>query len=90
MIFNCPGARRVKHPEPENKKCPSCGEAVEIWTDEVQARCPKCGTMVTRPQAQSCLAWCKYAKECVGGDTYNKYMKNKKNSVKYEYQTGGG
>jgi len=83
MILECPGSSKFKHPQPEEIKCPSCGEAVEIWTDEAQAKCPECKKMVTRNQKQSCLDWCRYAKECVGENIYNNYMKNKENIVKY-------
>jgi hypothetical protein len=79
MIMNCPGQDRFKHPTPENIKCVFCGEEVEIWTDEASTVCPKCKKTVTRDGGQSCLDWCKYAKECVGEDIYKKYMKNKNN-----------
>ena len=66
MIFNCPGANRVKHPEPQDVICPSCGKAVEIWTDEVETVCWNCKATVKVKKAQSCLDWCKYAKICAG------------------------
>jgi len=78
MIFDCPGARDLKRPKPENIKCPSCGEEVEIWTDETRATCPKCKKVITRKQDLSCIEWCKYAKECVGEELYKKYLRNKK------------
>jgi DNA-directed RNA polymerase subunit RPC12/RpoP len=78
MIFNCPGARKFKQPEPEIVRCPSCGSETEIWTDEIQAACPKCKhTIMRQPQGASCLDWCKYAKECVGQQVYGNYLKNK-------------
>lgn len=77
MIFNCPGSSRFKQPVPEILQCPSCGEEVEIWTDEVEAVCRNCKVTVTRQKGQSCLDWCKYAKECVGEERYNKYLSNK-------------
>lgn len=74
----CPGSQKFKRPEPENIKCPKCGQEAEIWTDEIQVTCPHCHNKILRKQeGVSCLDWCKYAKECVGGDTYNKYMQNK-------------
>ena len=30
-----------------------------------------------REQGQTCLDWCKYAKECLGKELYKKYLKNK-------------
>lgn len=77
-ISNCPGAKRFKQPWPEIIKCPFCSAEVEIWTDEAQATCSECKNKVTRQQEQSCLEWCEYARECVGENIYNKYMKNKR------------
>ncbi|MDP2938484.1 MAG: HD domain-containing protein [Candidatus Omnitrophota bacterium] len=82
MIFSCSGSEKFKKPQPENICCPSCAEEVEIWTDEIEALCPKCNTKVTRPQEQSCLDWCSYAKECVGAQKYTLYMHNKATSIK--------
>lgn len=82
MISNCPGAERFKQPQPEIIKCPSCSGEVEIWTDEVQADCPKCKTKVSRQAGESCLDWCRYAKGCVGDVLYSKYIKNKSLTIK--------
>lgn len=82
MISNCPGAKLFRQPEPEILRCPYCQEELEIWTDEIKTKCSKCKKTITREQAQSCLDWCKYAKECVGEDVYNKYMSNKAKSKK--------
>jgi HD superfamily phosphodiesterase/predicted RNA-binding Zn-ribbon protein involved in translation (DUF1610 family) len=82
MINKCPGAKRLRQPKPEIIRCPSCGEEVEIWTDEVRATCPNCKIAVVREEAPSCLDWCRYAKECVGEGTYNKYMQNKAVTIK--------
>lgn len=84
MIPECPGAKFFKQPEPEEVKCPACSEPVEIWSDEVKAICPHCNTIVGRRQVQSCLDWCKFGKECVGEEIYNKYLKNKAESKKKE------
>ncbi len=78
MIFGCPGSSKFKQPMPEIVKCPSCGEEVEIWTDETEAVCRNCKLKVSRQGGQSCLDWCQYAKECVGSEKYNKYTENKK------------
>ncbi len=77
MIFNCPGSQKFKQPQPETIKCPYCSEEVELWTDESEAVCPKCKKIVARQLGESCLDWCKYAKECVGEDIYNRYKRNK-------------
>lgn len=77
MISNCPGALKFKEPEPEIIKCPSCGEEVEIWTDEIKVTCRNCKETTICEGGPNCLDWCKYAKECVGDQIYNRYMKNK-------------
>lgn len=77
MIFECPGSQKFRHPQPENIRCPECGEEIEIWTDEHEAVCPKCRKHITREgeTAQGCIDWCKHAKECVGDDIYVRYKK---------------
>lgn len=81
----CPGSQKFRQPQPEYIKCPNCGQEVEIWTDEIQITCPHCKNNILRQQeGASCLDWCKYAKECVGDDTYNKYMQNKSITIKQE------
>ena len=78
MNFKCPGSQSFSQPKPEGIKCPFYSYEAEIWTDEVKTTCPKCKKTFMREQKQSCLDWCKYAKECVGEDVYRKYKKNKK------------
>ena len=66
MIFNCPGSNKFKQPEPQNVNCPSCGKEAEIWTDETEAICHNCKSVVRRNRGQSCLDWCAYAQFCAG------------------------
>ena len=54
-------------------KC-ECGEEVEIFSDEMQVECSNCGLIVYNDM-QSCIQWCKYARECVGEELYNKLKK---------------
>ena len=82
--FECPGSKSIRQPQPEFIKCPFCAYEVEIWTDEIKAICPKCKKTVLRDAQASCLEWCKYAKECVGDDTYNKFMQNRTGVFKNE------
>ena len=77
MIFKCPGSQKFKQPQPETIKCNFCGSEAEIWTDEAEVTCPNCKKIIMKKDGQSCLDWCRYAKECVGEEAYNKYMKNK-------------
>jgi len=73
----CPGAKYLRQPKPELFDCPSCGEEVEIWSDEIRGVCSRCGRTVFREGTMSCLGWCKFAQECVGEATYKRYMENR-------------
>jgi len=55
---------------------------MEMWTDEPKATCPGCKSTVIRREGTSCLDWCRYAKMCVGDETYSKYMQNKAVTIK--------
>lgn len=78
----CPGSKLIRQPKPEMFDCPSCGAEVEIWTDELKGTCPKCKTVVMRYQDQSCLEWCKLARNCVGELAYSNFMKNRNQTIK--------
>jgi predicted RNA-binding Zn-ribbon protein involved in translation (DUF1610 family) len=73
----CPGAKILRQPQPEMFDCPSCGEEVEIWTDEIRGVCSNCGQALFRDGYMSCLEWCKFAQECVGEVAYDRYLKNR-------------
>ncbi len=81
----CPGARMLRQPAPEIFTCPDCGGEVEIWTDELRGTCPQCKRIVLKESTQSCLDWCKYAKECVGDETYGRHMQNRMAGVKAQF-----
>jgi len=83
MIFSCPGAKRFHQPEPEDLKCPHCGQEIEIWSDEIQVTCRQCKKTFMRQQEQSCVDWCRYAKPCIGEGLYKEYMKNKSQTIKH-------
>ena len=78
MISGCPGSQKFKQPQPENIKCPYCQADVEIWTDEFETKCTDCKKIVSRNNSQSCLDWCKEARQCVGDKIYDGYMRSKK------------
>lgn len=82
MAIKCPGSMLMRQPKPEIFICQSCGDEVEIWTDEIKAVCRNCKKDVTRYQDMSCIEWCKLAKDCVGEGQFNKYMQNRVRSVK--------
>lgn len=73
--FNyCPGAKQFRQPKPEIIRCSYCGNEVEIWSDEIKTRCPICKSDVFRNNSMACLAWCKFAKQCVGEAVYRRYL----------------
>ncbi|HDP36364.1 MAG TPA: hypothetical protein ENN27_00625 [Candidatus Atribacteria bacterium] len=76
MFDKCPGAANIRTPTIKIKKCPECGEEVEIFSDEMQVKCSNCGFTVYN-DLQSCVQWCKYAKECVGEELYKKLKKKR-------------
>ncbi len=74
MEMKCPGAKAFRQPTPEFLPCPNCHNEVEIWTDEAEAKCDRCGTMVSREMLQGCIDTCATAKECLGEQLYNRLM----------------
>ena len=79
----CPGSKQLRQPAPEMFDCPSCGEEVEIWTDELKRDCSGCGTTVIRDSTMSCLEWCAKAAECVGDSAYEDYLRNRTTSIRH-------
>ncbi|MFH0797399.1 MAG: phosphohydrolase [Candidatus Omnitrophota bacterium] len=62
---HCPGKSR-QNLTAALYRCPKCGYGVEIFSDEIRRRCPKCRTLVYREKAPSCIDWCPAARECFG------------------------
>ncbi|NIN96767.1 MAG: phosphohydrolase [Anaerolineae bacterium] len=75
LFRGCPGAVNIREVKPEEIECPECGHMVEIWSDELTARCSNCGASVSREQGPSCIDWCSFAEECIGTDKYRQ-LKN--------------
>jgi len=73
MLDHCPGAANLRTPTLSIKKCPQCGEEVEVFSSDIAVKCGKCGFVVYNDIA-SCVQWCKYAKECVGPDLYSRLV----------------
>ncbi|MBN2119504.1 MAG: phosphohydrolase [Candidatus Omnitrophica bacterium] len=63
--MKCPGVD-PRFLKAETRNCPSCGHAVEIFSDEVRVKCFNCKEYVYRKNLPSCLDWCKYASSCRG------------------------
>jgi len=81
MIDKCPGQDK-RNVEAKLLKCPNCAYEVELFSDEIKARCPKCSNWVFTDVMPSCIDWCKYAKDCIGSGTYEDYLKDKLQIIK--------
>ena len=55
---NCPGQDR-RELKIIYKLCSNCGYEVEIFSDEIKIKCPKCYEIVKKHMTPSCLQWCK-------------------------------
>ena len=73
----CPGSMAFSQPKIEIVRCPHCGDDAEVWTDEAEGKCRKCAHPVIRSNTQSCIDWCKYAKDCLGDEGHKKYQEMK-------------
>ncbi|TAK29907.1 MAG: hypothetical protein EPO21_20325 [Chloroflexota bacterium] len=71
-MLNCPGSSSLKQATPESIACPHCGTELEIWSDEVKTTCTGCKATVFKAQGQSCIDWCKFARQCVGDEVYER------------------
>jgi ribosomal protein S27AE len=77
LIDRCPGSASIRTPTLQMKKCPRCGEEIEIFSNEVSAACGRCGLIIYNDQA-SCIRWCRYAEECVGPEIVRKFREAEK------------
>ena len=55
-------------------KCPTCNYAVELFSDELMRRCPRCRTEVHKETTPSCIQWCSAARRCIGPERYDATM----------------
>lgn len=77
MFDSCPGAAQfTRTPTLKIKRCPECGEYVEIFSTDTQVKCDHCGFIIYN-DLESCIQWCKYAKECVGEELYDKLKRKR-------------
>jgi hypothetical protein len=79
-------ASRKYHDNREN--LPKCGREIEIFSREPCAVC-ECG-FIAYNDTQSCIKWCAYARECVGGEIYDKFKEAEelKNERKRVHKSG--
>jgi anaerobic ribonucleoside-triphosphate reductase len=68
---HCPGASDIRTPTLAIKKCPQCGNEVEVFSNDLHVTCDTCGFVISN-DIISCVRWCRYAKECVGEEMYRK------------------
>ena len=71
IMDGCQGKPRT--PTIEDRICPNCGNPIEIFSTDTEVACDKCGFVVYNDKL-SCVQWCKYAKQCVGEETYERLM----------------
>lgn len=69
MFNRCPG-QDTRNLTVDLFKCQNCGNETEIFSNEVRAKCDRCGSWVYKEQMPSCIDWCPAAKECVGSDRW--------------------
>ena len=48
LNLRCPQSDPPSTPRPDTSRCPACGVAVEIWTDEKIGRCRSCGLIFAK------------------------------------------
>jgi len=77
MIPKCPGqdGRDLKV---EILTCPNCGYKVEIFSDEIEVKCPKCKVSACRERLPTCVDWCKAARKCIGEEKWKQLKKRMK------------
>jgi NADH pyrophosphatase NudC (nudix superfamily) len=73
MYSKCPG-QEFRNLRVELHKCPNCGAEVEIFSDEVKVKCPKCAKYVFREKMPSCIEWCASARQCLGEERWRQLM----------------
>ncbi len=69
----CPGSGSFTQPKPDVVACPGCGSDVEIWSDEATGQCATCSRVVIRTETQSCVDWCRFARNCLGDQKFKEY-----------------
>jgi hypothetical protein len=75
---SCPGSLEIRTPYPEEIICYWCDAVSEIWSDESEIICRKCGRTISRGMKPTCIEWCTAARECIGTEKYEKLMKSRK------------
>ncbi|OGJ86536.1 MAG: hypothetical protein A2268_15790 [Candidatus Raymondbacteria bacterium RifOxyA12_full_50_37] len=79
MLDKCPGSANIRTPTLKVKQCPECGTEVELFSNEIKTKCAKCGFEIYN-DIESCIKWCRYARECVGDALYEELMEKARNA----------
>lgn len=76
IIFECPGAEKVKRIEILDVTCPHCHKkgTASVAGFENEFACENCGEVIQRDLPESCIEKCPVGSECVGEERYQKYM----------------
>ncbi|MFH0941545.1 MAG: phosphohydrolase [Chloroflexota bacterium] len=77
MPTKCPG-QDTRNLRVELYKCPNCGEEVEIFSDEIKMRCPRCLKPVYRERMPACIDWCASARQCLGEERWRQLAGDRK------------
>jgi hypothetical protein len=79
IIFQCPGAEKIKRIEIIDVTCPHCHKkgTSSVAGFENEFTCESCGEVIQRDLPESCIEKCPVGSECVGEERYQKYMKGR-------------
>ncbi|KHE91614.1 MAG: hypothetical protein K8F52_07325 [Candidatus Scalindua rubra] len=82
IIFQCPGAEKIKRVEIIDVTCPHCHKkgTASVAGFENEFTCESCGEIIERELAESCIEKCPVGSECVGPERYRKYMDGRGNT----------
>lgn len=84
VIFDCPGAEKIKRVEIMDITCPHCHKkgTASAAGFENEFACESCGKMIQRDLPESCIEKCPVGSECVGEERYQKYIKGREKLLK--------
>jgi hypothetical protein len=74
MPGHCPRAANLRIHPLTIRKCPQCGEEVEVFSTDAAGKCSMCGFVVYNDM-ESCIRWCRHAKECPGDEVCGKLVR---------------
>lgn len=75
MSSQCPG-QDMRKLRVALYKCQNCGTEVEMFSDELKLKCPKCGEYIYKEKIPSCIDWCASARQCLGEERWKELKGN--------------